>query len=214
GGRLRADAASLATHRSLTGGRKIELICYEGGVDSVLATTANGITDPTQYYYGGEKQRDVIYNPNWWNVDQDLYPVMKKIGDVDGVALFNHCQTPYPTNVGTGRTDAMWGVTDWHGQPAGRGDGSDGKADNRLCLAQPGNAKSKSPLVNQDETNVSVRLQSVIDQNIGFYAQLNGSNPGTGPGTGTGNPSNPTTTQQPARKLPTRTRYAPSSNRG
>ncbi|APW59223.1 hypothetical protein [Paludisphaera borealis] len=214
GGRLRADAAALATHRSLTGNRPIELICYEGGLTTVMPGTANGITDPAVYYYGREKQRDVAYNPNWWNVDQDFYPVMKKIGDVDGAALFNHCQIPYPANVGTGGTEALWGVTTWHGQPAGRGDGSDGKADNRLCLAQPGNTYSKGPLVNQDETNVSVRLQSVIDQNIGFYAQLNGSNPGTGPGTGTGNPSNPTTTQQPARKLPTRTRYAPSSNRG
>src|SRR5208283_5225255 len=54
------------------------------------------------------------------------------------------------------------GGTDWglyHGpiQPYGRGDGSDGKSNNLLCLATPGQSHSKASTVNQDLQNVSVR---------------------------------------------------------
>jgi hypothetical protein len=53
----------------------------------------------------------------------------------------------------------------YHGpaQLYGRGDGSDGKADNRLCLATPGQANSKAANVNQDQHNVSVRGQAFLD---------------------------------------------------
>jgi hypothetical protein len=51
----------------------------------------------------------------------------------------------------------LWGLYHWQQQPYGRGDGSDGAADNRLCLATPGYPHSKAPTVNQDLQNVSVR---------------------------------------------------------
>ncbi len=170
GAKMRGDKASLALHRSLTGNRPIEFICYEGGVQSSIPVPPNGINDVTKYPYGLQKQLDVLYDPNWYNADRDLYRVMKKIGDADGVALFTHCQFPAYINVGSGVEAHMWGLTAYHGQPAGRGDGSDGKADNRLCIAEPGHAHSKSPFVSLEESNVSVRLQSVIDHNIAFYA--------------------------------------------
>ena len=57
------------------------------------------------------------------------------------------------------------GWADYHAiaQPPGMGDGSDGKADNRLCLARRGQANSKAATVNQDANTVSVRGQAMID---------------------------------------------------
>jgi hypothetical protein len=53
---------------------------------------------------------------------------------------------------------------DYHGfmQLPGKGDGSDGKANNLLCLARPGTGQ-KSATTNQDANTVSVRGQAMID---------------------------------------------------
>ena len=51
----------------------------------------------------------------------------------------------------------------WGDQPAGKGDGSDGKANNRLCLATPGYPNSKASTTNQDLQNVSVRGQAFLE---------------------------------------------------
>ena len=59
--------------------------------------------------------------------------------------------------------NASFGAYLWQTQDHGRGDGSDGKANNRLTLACPGKTNSKSPTVNQDMVNVSVRGQAFID---------------------------------------------------
>ena len=55
--------------------------------------------------------------------------------------------------------------SDYHGiaQPPGMGDGSDGKANNLLCLARRGQAHSKAATVSQDANTVSVRGQAMID---------------------------------------------------
>jgi len=46
---------------------------------------------------------------------------------------------------------------------AGRGDGLDGKFDNRLCLATPGKTYTKGPEVDQDANAVSVRGKAFLD---------------------------------------------------
>ena len=51
----------------------------------------------------------------------------------------------------------------WGWQPHGKGDGSDGKANNRLCLATPGYPNSKASTTNQDQQNVSVRVQASLE---------------------------------------------------
>ena len=51
----------------------------------------------------------------------------------------------------------------WGWQPHGKGDGSDGKANNRLCLATPGYPYSKASTTNQDQQNVSVRGQAFLE---------------------------------------------------
>ena len=59
----------------------------------------------------------------------------------------------------------QWCLYHWLGQLPGRGDGSDGKFDNRNCLATPGREGSKGPNENQDLKAVSVRGQALIDWN-------------------------------------------------
>jgi hypothetical protein len=55
--------------------------------------------------------------------------------------------------------------SDYHAiaQPPGMGDGSDGKANNLLCLARRGQANSKAATLSQDLNTVSVRGQAMID---------------------------------------------------
>ena len=171
GSRMRTDKTAIAAHRAATSDYPMLVISYEGGVDSAIAVPPNGTDDPSVYTNGREMQLDVCYNPNFYNAYRDYFYVLKKTGDMDGLAIFNYCQVPSPLASGTGLWDEMWGTTHWHGQPAGRGDGSDGKADNRLTLAQPGLPNSKHPLTNIDATNVSVRAQAVIDHNTAYYAE-------------------------------------------
>jgi hypothetical protein len=55
--------------------------------------------------------------------------------------------------------------SDYHAiyQVPGKGDGSDGLANNLLCLARPGQTHTKAATVNQDLSTVSVRGQAMID---------------------------------------------------
>ena len=48
-------------------------------------------------------------------------------------------------------------------QPQGKGDGSDGKANNRLCLATPGYPNTKTPTTNQDSVNVSFEVKAATE---------------------------------------------------
>jgi hypothetical protein len=56
-----------------------------------------------------------------------------------------------------------WGLYHSPYQPYGKGDGSDGKANNRLCLATPGFTHTKAATTNQDQQNVSVRGQAFLE---------------------------------------------------
>lgn len=163
GATVRADAKKLIEHRAATS-YPIQWINYEGGLSSVIAVPPNGTNDTSVYANGYARNLDMSYNPAMYCAHTDMLSICQSLG-VQGYCFFNHCQMPSGVNAGTGSYQEMWGLTSYHGQPAGRGDGSDGKADNRLCLATPGKPNTKGPLQNLAGTNVAVRLQSVLDWN-------------------------------------------------
>ena len=107
---------------------------------------------------------DLCNNPTMYCAHTDFLSIEQMRG-MDGQCFFDHMQWPQPTKHGTGTYHEMWGTTCYHGQPGGRGDGSDSKADNRQALARPGQPGTKAPLANYGLSNVAVRLQSVLDWN-------------------------------------------------
>lgn len=148
GGALTNDGAARRQHEAITG-KPLYFWHYEGGISSAVPLPVGLIPN------GAARNVDLSYNPIRRFIDYDLLYEQNRLGGSNGMAFFNHCQCQAGAS--------MWGGAEYHGQKAGRGDGSDGKADNTLCLATPGKPGSKSPLVNQAEHNVSVRLQADLD---------------------------------------------------
>ena len=102
-----------------------------------------------------ERSRDLVYNPNWYIAEQDYFGMIQ---------LMNFRQfNQYTLSIGTAETGTYYGAYHWQAQPYGKGDGSDGLADNRLTLACPGKPNTKPATVNQDMSCVSVRGQAFID---------------------------------------------------
>jgi hypothetical protein len=101
----------------------------------------------------GERNDDLVYNPNFRQAELDFFAYCQKW--VKGGNI-------YAYGMPTGET-AQWVVYHWQGQKPGKGDGSDGLADNRLCLAMPGQPHTKARNTSQDATNVSVRGQAFLD---------------------------------------------------
>lgn len=143
-----AQQTAIANHISGGGNPAIELVTYEGGYQAPLpASCANYIA----------RSRDIAYNPNWYIAEQDLYAWMQLKG-------FTHfCLYAYSMNYNTsGRSP--WGL--FHGdQDYGRGDGSDGKLNNLLCLATPNLPTSKAATTSLEVNTVSVRDQAYRDWN-------------------------------------------------
>jgi hypothetical protein len=140
---LRNDGVSRRAFEA-SAGRSIEFIHYEGGLDSTVPKPFELINN------GFTRNMDVMYNPVRYFVEYDYPYVLNRVGGTDGIAIFNHCQAPLgPLSIPGGTYFALWGATEYHGQQPGRGDGSDGKADNRLFLHTPGKPGSKHPTVNQ-----------------------------------------------------------------
>lgn len=139
-----AHANTVNTHNANTGDQCV-LYGYEGGLQLAVPAWASNLLTRT---------RDLAYNPNWRIFEQDFYALLQ----THGFARLNlysysiYYQLSY-----------NWGLYHWPLQPHGQGDGSDGKADNRLCLACPGKPNTKTSTTNQDLQNVSVRGQALID---------------------------------------------------
>jgi hypothetical protein len=123
---------------------------YEGGLELPFSATMVNAQQRT---------RDFYYHPSMYVAEQDFYAIAQQAG----FEMFNVFCSAADWNGST--TGYAWGL--YHGvqQPHGRGDGSDGQADNRLCLATPGYPNSKAATVNQDSRNVSVRGQAWLDWN-------------------------------------------------
>ena len=140
---MAAQRADIATYNAATGGSCF-LYGYEAGWESV----PSGVSHSTQLTH------DLPYDPNWRIIEQDMFALWQRAGFVNlnlysyGI-YYNGSQN--------------WGVYHYPGQPYGKGDGSDGKANNRLCLATPGFTYSKAATINQDQFCVSVRGQAFLE---------------------------------------------------
>jgi hypothetical protein len=101
----------------------------------------------------GERNDDLVYNPQFRQCTLDFFAFCQKW--VKGGNTYSY-------GMPTGETQ-QWVVYHWQGQQPGKGDGSDGKSDNRLCLAYPGQPHTKATTTSQDLQNVSVRGQAFLD---------------------------------------------------
>jgi hypothetical protein len=161
-GAMHSDGKAIQTEKANTG-RNIEFICYEGGFDSMVPVPfSTGITDSLQ------RNLDLNYNPYAYLAMYDTAYIHKRRGWCDGIAHYRHITAP-SWNGPTGSW-SLWGINEFHGQIPGRGDGSDGRHDNRLTLARPGQPNTKPGYVSQAETNVSVRMQGLLDYNAAYSA--------------------------------------------
>ena len=135
--------ANIASYNASTGGHCI-LVGYEGGYESGAPAGANNLATLS---------RDLPYDPNWLIIEQDFYALLQASSFVN-INLYSYGIYYYSTN--------NWALYHWPYQPYGKGDGSDGKANNRLCLATPGFTHTKAATTNQDQQNVSVRGQAFL----------------------------------------------------
>ncbi len=102
-----------------------------------------------------ERSHDIMYNPLWYFVEQDFFGQAQLAGFCQ-LNLYALCMSSAETNSYYGAYHTPW-------QVAGKGDGTDGKADNRLTLACPGKPHTKAATTSQDVANVSVRGQASLD---------------------------------------------------
>ncbi len=140
---MAAEKADIASYNAATGGSCF-LYGYEGGWGQPPA----GITHQTQLSH------DLPFDPNWLIIEQDMFALWQRAGFVN-LNLYSY--TIYYDS------SSNWGLYHCPGQPYGKGDGSDGKANNRLCLATPGFEYSKAATTNQDKNTVSVRGQAFLE---------------------------------------------------
>ena len=114
---------------------------------------------------------DIIYNPAWRIYEKDFFALVQASGFVDN-AIYGYCYPAYYAN--------LWSVINWPAQPYGKGDGSDGKANNKLCMATPALVYSRGSTTNQDQQNVSVRGQAFLEWMGGIVSSATLSGPMAG----------------------------------
>lgn len=139
------DSAHIASYNTATG-QSCVLYGYEGGTEGMCPVAVTNYID---------KAHDMIYHPNIYLIEQDMYALY----ETAGYYRFNL----YGASIEWVNNSDAWGVYHWTQQQHGRGDGSDGKANNLHCLAMPGQPFTKPSNVNQDQQNVSVRGKALID---------------------------------------------------
>jgi hypothetical protein len=139
--------AFIAEHNAKSGDQTV-LYGYEGGIESAVP---HGARDELK------RTRDIVYHPNWRIIEQDFYAWAQNSGFVR-FNIYAYAMVYF--------NNANWAIYHGIGQPHGAGDGSDGKADNRLCRAV-----TKPASVNQDQSCVSVRGQAFLDWNKAVCAQ-------------------------------------------
>ncbi|MGO9815803.1 MAG: beta strand repeat-containing protein [Isosphaeraceae bacterium] len=122
--------------------------CFLYGYEAGFGAPPNGINN------GATISHDIVYDPDWLIIEQDFYALLQASKFVNA--------NLYSYDIYYDGT-ANWGLYHSPYQPYGIGDGSDGKANNRLCLATPGFTHTKAATTNQDQQNVSVRGQAFLD---------------------------------------------------
>jgi len=128
----------MATYTAATG-FPLELITYEGGFNNFLTSSIANYK---------EKEHDIWYHPNMYICIQDMIANLQE----GGYTIFNW----FGSFGAWFAARNWWQLYQYHYHEAGRGDGSDGKANNLLCLARPGQVNTKLPTTNQDYENVCV----------------------------------------------------------
>ncbi len=135
---------------------KADIAAYTAatGIPCVLYGYEGGWGGPPNINNAWTISHDIVYDPNWLIIEQDMFALYQ----ISGFARLN----TYSYGIYYDGTN-NWGV--YHGptQLPGKGDGSDGKANNRLCLATPGFEYSKAATTNQDQFCVSVRGQAFLE---------------------------------------------------
>jgi hypothetical protein len=179
---IRNDGLARIAHEQATG-TTVGYVFYESGIDSMIPTAWT-------IAQAAAKNADAMYSPQARCLIEDMplayYELLGNHGTLVDIH-FNACQAPDgPLPVGSGTYWAIWGTRSHHGQAIGYGDGRDGKADNRLCLAMTGKANSKHPSINQDMNVVSTMAQGQLNYQARRSAYLLAQNPDTGGG---GDPS-------------------------
>jgi hypothetical protein len=120
-----------------------QLMGYEGGIEMAVPTgSANQVT----------RGIDLVYNPNWYWMEDTFYRWLQRQGFVN-LHVYSLSQYHSPQ---------LWGMYHWPRQLRGYGDGRNGGTDNRLRLARPGQPHTKPAGVNVDY-NESVRGQAFAD---------------------------------------------------
>ncbi|QEH38647.1 hypothetical protein OJF2_72530 [Aquisphaera giovannonii] len=131
----------------------------------MLGTTAQAHTGTTYVRsMWVEKQRDMIYHPNWAHATTDYHAFLQSVG------FREKCHYAYSMPYVNGQS--MWGVYHNAFQMPGKGDGSDGQANNRNYLATPGQPKTLAAGVVQDSMCVSPRGYA-INQWMAEVRQVN-----------------------------------------
>jgi hypothetical protein len=146
--KIAGTQAAIKAYNSATG-NNCRLICYEGGNERVAPAAQSGAP------YNDVRSRDCIYNPLFYFAEQTHYAILQAAG-VSEYHIYG---------AGLPWAPQGWGLYHAYNQDFGRGDGSDGKANNRLFLADPKAAGYKGATVNQDSKCVSVRGQAWLDWN-------------------------------------------------
>jgi hypothetical protein len=149
--------AQINTYNAATGS-SVTLRGYEGGYQTgVYFANHNAPT-----YFQTAMTRDMQYDPVYYVAMWDFYALLQGSG-YTGFALNTYT---FPANYAN-----AWGTYQCMTQIPGYGDGSDGKANNRLARATTGlsgpfdyTKTTALPVYgNQDANSVSVRMQAFID---------------------------------------------------
>ena len=145
------------------GTRHMVLVGYEGdysiGAPDTCTTCSSGVNygfDSAQGFGNITPylNHDIQYDPVWRIYEKDYFALLQNLGfsNINNQSIIIYYFY-----------EMAWGTFYWGAQPTGKGDGSDGKANNRHCLATPGYPYTKAATTNQDATNVSVRGQALAE---------------------------------------------------
>jgi len=158
-----ADHISNINAYNAATGNNCTIISYEGGYFNGCTNTCTVNSGPRAgmsiYGYGNITpawNHDIQYDPVWGIYEKDFYGLLQDYG-FEGLAIYSRSLYYF--------YQTAWGAYHYVGQPYGKGDGSDGKANNRLWFVSPEFAVNYAGTAstNQDLNCVSVRGQSHVE---------------------------------------------------
>ena len=154
------DAHELAT------GKRLINTNYECGDGTVVPCGYPGKVDPNDAVDSTYRERDLRLDPQFRHYRRDTYLIAQRIWGVEVHAVFCLGYSP------GGWSPFVWCLTTAQWKQAGRGDGTDGKVDNRLCLFQPGQEHSADLMTSPDTRNVEPSLLGWKEHQRDYFAGL------------------------------------------